>query len=192
MTSIGVSREKSPSPRHSRRLSRWVVELLSYEELPEWYQDNEHIRTGYRPVSFSSRACFMSWMYLHNESFNIYSHLIASALYLSLQLVLSYLFYESFPNATTTDRAVFAFFLMTATVTFFLSSTFHTMMNHSMSLSHLFLRIDYGGILLLILGHFVSGIYVGFYCEPALQKVYWTMVCIICTIQVVPRLWGSS
>ena len=30
--------------------------------------------------------------------------------------------------------------------------------------------------MILIIGKFVSGIYVGFYCEPLLQKIYWTMV----------------
>ena len=113
---------------------------------------------------------------VHNETFNIYSHLIPSGLFLFSQIAISRLFDERFPHASGRDRAVFAFFLMTAAVTLFVSSTFHTMINHSMRLSHLWLRIDYVGILLLILGHFVSGIYVGFYPEPFLQKVYWTMV----------------
>lgn len=49
-------------------------------------------------------------------------------------------------------------------------------MNHSAHFSDLWGRIDYTGIIILILGDFVSGIYVGFYCEPILQNTYWTMV----------------
>lgn len=50
-------------------------------------------------------------------------------------------------------------------------------MNHSAHFSDLWGRVDYTGIIILILGDFVSGIYVGFYCEPALQNTYWIMVC---------------
>lgn len=49
-------------------------------------------------------------------------------------------------------------------------------MNHSAHFSDLWGRIDYTGIIILILGDFVSGIYVGFYCEPVLQNTYWTMI----------------
>lgn len=49
-------------------------------------------------------------------------------------------------------------------------------MNHSMRVSDLWLRLDFVGIIILTLGDFVSGIYMVFYCEPTLQKVYWTMV----------------
>lgn len=37
--------------------------------------------------------------------------------------------------------------------------------------------IEYTGIIVLILGDSASGIYVGFYREPVLQKTYWTMAC---------------
>lgn len=67
-------------------------------------------------------------------------------------------------------------------------------MNHSQRVSELCLRIDYTGILSLILGSFVSGIYVGFYCEPFLQKVYWAMIVTFSTTTGVlvlhPRLQG--
>lgn len=49
-------------------------------------------------------------------------------------------------------------------------------MNHSLHVSHLWLRIDYLGIVFLTLGDFVSGIYLVFFCQPRLQKVYWSMV----------------
>ena len=50
-------------------------------------------------------------------------------------------------------------------------------MNRSAHSSDLWGLIDYTGIIILILGDFVSAIYVGFYCEPILQNTYWTMVC---------------
>lgn len=58
------------------KLSGGKPRLLTFEELPQWYQDNELIRNGYRPVSGSAAASFASWRYVHNETVNIFSHLI--------------------------------------------------------------------------------------------------------------------
>jgi adiponectin receptor len=67
-------------------------------------------------------------------------------------------------------------------------------MNHSFPISSLWLRIDYIGILTLILGSFFSGIFVGFYCEPLLQRVYWSMIITLSLIASVlvlhPQLQG--
>jgi len=67
-------------------------------------------------------------------------------------------------------------------------------MNHSYKVSSLWLRIDYVGILILILGSFFSGIFVGFYCEPSLQRLYWSMIITLSLISSVlvlhPRLQG--
>jgi adiponectin receptor len=58
--------------------------LLSFKEMPEWFQqdNNQWILHGYRPISGSVRASFRSWWYLHNETVNIYSHLIPAVLFL--------------------------------------------------------------------------------------------------------------
>ena len=72
---------------------------------------------------------------------------------------------------------IVAFHLCSASICFGLSALYHTLMNCSAYSSDLWGRIDYTGIIILILGDFVSGIYVGFYCEPILQNTYWTMVC---------------
>jgi len=50
------------------------------------------------------------------------------------------------------------------------------LMNHSQQVSLLWLRLDFVGIVVLTLGDFVSGIYLVFYCEFTLQKLYWSMV----------------
>ena len=71
---------------------------------------------------------------------------------------------------------IVAFHLCSASICFGLSALYHTLMNCSAHSSDLWGRIDYTGIIILILGDFVSGIYVGFYCEPILQNTYWTMV----------------
>lgn len=150
--------------------------LCSFDELPDWHQDNHFILHGYRTVSNSVRLSWESWFYLHNETVNIFSHLIPAIYFLAAEGLITRFFAVHYPEGTRGDRIIFAFFFLTVTICFALSTTYHTLMNHSDHVSHLWLRIDFVGIILHTLGNFVSGIYMVFYCEPILQKVYWTMV----------------
>ncbi|RDW76178.1 hypothetical protein BP5796_06999 [Coleophoma crateriformis] len=52
--------------------------LISWEDLPDWAKDNEYMHSGFRPISNSYSECFKSLGYLHNETGNIYSHLLAT------------------------------------------------------------------------------------------------------------------
>ncbi|OBT39979.1 hypothetical protein VE00_09985 [Pseudogymnoascus sp. WSF 3629] len=169
--------------------------LLSFDELPEWQKDSPFIRSGYRPESNSAQACFASWLYLHNESVNIYSHLIPGILFLAGEVVIYQYFDARYPVATVSDRLIFAFFLLTAVTCLGLSAMFHTFLSHSALISHVWLQLDFVGIIVLILGDFVSAIYVGFYCEPALQKTYFTMIISLCSASIFillnPRFQGD-
>jgi adiponectin receptor len=163
--------------RHIINSSRRPL-LCAYEELPTWYKEseNEYIRHGYRPELQSTWACLSSWTYVHNESFNIYSHLVAAISFLVGLILMDRLIVWHFPAATIVDRAVFAFFVSAGIGAFTLSFLYHTFICHSLHFSNLWLQLDFVGIVVLTLGGFVSGIYVGFYCDPALQKVHWSMV----------------
>lgn len=152
------------------------TQLLSYEDLPEWYRDNHFTRSGYRPVSDSWRGCASSLGHLHNETVNIYTHLIPAICFLFGQGAVYRAINHFYPESSLLDHVVFSLNVGAAMVTMALSSAYHALMNHSMPVSNLMLRVDYVGILTLILGSFFSGIYVGFYCEPALCGAYWTMI----------------
>jgi adiponectin receptor len=150
--------------------------LLKFEELPAWYQDNPNCRSGYRPVSNSWLSCFLSLGHLHNETLNIYTHLIPAFGLLFGQVLVHAGLNYFYPEASFADHAVFSVQVDAAVVTMFLSSSYHTMLCHSKDVENLMLRVDYVGILTLILGSFFSGIYVGFYCEPILRWMYWSMI----------------
>lgn len=147
--------------------------LLSYEEIPEWYQDNPYIRNGYRPVSHSARACFDSWIYIHNETMNIYTHLLPAAALLVSSLV--YII-ARLRNRNGGDAGIVVVQMVSAVACLGFSSAYHTLMCHSRQVEALWLRLDFVGIILLILGSFISGIYVGFWCEMLERKIYWSMV----------------
>ncbi|KAL8873310.1 MAG: hypothetical protein Q9198_007046 [Flavoplaca austrocitrina] len=177
----------SPTKTHHRR-------LLRYDQIPGWHQDNEYILSGYRPESKSTYLCFASWGYVHNETANIFSHFIPSLVSLTCQAIIARVLTIKYPASTVGDRLVFAFFLLTASVCLGMSATYHTLMNHSATVSNLWLRLDYVGIIVLTLGDFVSGIYMVFYCNPTVQKVYWSMILTLGTATVIillnPRLQG--
>ena len=170
-----------PSPKTERRNAAAVLgespsKLLSYDEILPWRQDNPHIRHGYRPLSKSAAKCITSWSYLHNETMNIYSHLLPAIFLIIVGSVAYRDFVERYPLAAPSDLAVFAFWLLSALVCFVLSTGYHTLENHSEKVCIYALRCDYVGILTLTLGDFVSGIRMGFFCEPKLRIIYWTMV----------------
>ncbi len=150
-------------------------QLLSNSQIPLWYTDS-FILTGYRPVTHSVKFCFNSLTYLHNETVNIYSHLIPAFCAVILASLVSSYFRATFPKATRSDRLAFEVYLATSVVCFTVSSLYHTLLCHSRYYRDLWVRLDYVAIVFQILGSFVSGIYIGFYCEPHLQKLYWSMV----------------
>lgn len=154
--------------------------LLSFDEMPEWFrrESNQWIHHGYRPISGSARASFRScWAYMHNESVNIYSHLIPAVLFLLGEwYVQRYLASRYSGVVTAADFVAFSIFLLTAVTCLSLSATYHTLMNHSQHVERLCLRLDMLGVVVFILGDLVLGIYTVFWCEPLPRNIYWSMV----------------
>ena len=60
----------------------WGVMSMKTCEYP--YQDNEFIRGGYRPELYSYSLCLNSVLRVHNETANIWTHLLGSALFAAL------------------------------------------------------------------------------------------------------------
>ena len=153
-----------------------ALKLLSIDQIPEWYAENPFIRTGYRPVSGSWAACLGSWLQVHNQTANIATHLLPAVLAVGGNAGLRLLFAASYPGAGAADRAVFHVYLTACALCFGLSAAYHTLLCHSRGAADLWVRLDYAGISVLILGSFVPGLYMGFYCEPGLQALYLGMV----------------
>ena len=153
--------------------------LLSFNEMPEWFrrESNQWILHGYRPISGSAHASFCSWLYIHNESVNIYSHLISAVFFLIGEwYIQQYLASRYSAGVTSADSIAFSIYMLTAVTCLSLSATYHTLMNHSQHVGHLCLRLDMLGVVIFILGDLVLGIYMVFWCEPLLRNIYWSMV----------------
>ncbi|KAK1248330.1 hypothetical protein MKX08_006550 [Trichoderma sp. CBMAI-0020] len=180
-----VSTPRLPhSPQPPMALTEGGVEearnvLLSFDQLPKWHQDNEFILHGYRSISGSSWISFRSWCYIHNETVNIYSHLIPIIIFLLSEWYLLQYLKTQYSSITSIDVFIFGFFIITVVICLGLSTIYHTLMNHSSNIEQLWLQFDLVGIVVLILGLFISGIYMVFWCEPLERKLYWLMIGIL-------------
>ena len=166
------------------------IRLLSWEDLPHWRRDNHYILKSYRRTSYSYFESFGSLFYLHNEFFNIHSHLSAAFLflffavyfYLSLANLLAPFGVSTSTSPLGADILAFASFFTGAVLCLGTSAAYHTISNHSPSVNQWGNQLDYVGIVALITGSFIPSVYYGFYCNPHLQRVYWTMVCFLASV----------
>ncbi len=155
-----------------------VKRLLTvlWDDAHPWQQDNHYIHGGYRPASNSYAKSFASLGYLHNESVNIYTHLLGAITFTLSGVVFHRVLASRYASASRADILAFGCFFLGAASCLGMSATYHTISNHSPRVNTIGNKLDYVGIVFLITGSFVPSVYYGFYCEPGLQNVYWAMV----------------
>lgn len=147
-----------------------------WHDLPVWQQDNHYIQSGYRPASNSYKKSAQSLRYLHNETVNIYSHLIGAVLAITSGVTLYTILEPRYETATREDVVVFSCFFLGAAACLGMSATYHTISNHSHAVASFGNKLDYLGIVFLIWGSFVPTLYYGFQADVRLIKFYWTMI----------------
>ncbi|MCJ1312303.1 hypothetical protein MMC25_005977 [Agyrium rufum] len=157
--------------------------LINYNELEEWQKDNEYVLTSYRPPSFSYYLSFLSLIYIHNDTVNIYSHLIGSTIFFVSPF---YVYHElsgpRYASATWADLVVWSTFFFGVAICFALSATFHIVQNHSPKTNIFGNQLDYLGIVILMWGSTLPSIHYGFHCHPALQALYTCNVSLFATL----------
>ncbi len=150
---------------------------LLWDEISPWQQDNHYIHSGYRPASSSYKKSWSSLFYLHNETVNIYSHLLGAV----LAVIGSVFIYSSlaprYETATREDVYAFACYFAGAIACLGMSGTYHTISNHSHDVAIWGNKLDYLGIVFLIWGSFIPVLYYAFEERQELRRTYWTMVC---------------
>jgi adiponectin receptor len=150
--------------------------LVHWNDLPHWRQDNHYIHSNYRQASYSYSRSWQSVLHWHNESVNIWSHLIPATLSLPFAVVLYKVLKPRYYHASLADVIAMSCFFAGAAFCLGISASFHTLSNHSPSVARFWNQLDYAGISLLIAGSFVPSVYYGFWCHPIKQWTYWIMV----------------
>ncbi|KAM3421498.1 hypothetical protein BST61_g1890 [Cercospora zeina] len=181
MTSKTSPRPAGTSPSEEQdsvlhKAEQKLSRTLAWAQIEPWQQDNHYITSHYRPASNSYKKSFHSILSLHNETINIWTHLLGSLFAIISSSFLYLTLKPRFQQATEQDVLVFACFFLGATVCLGMSATFHTISNHSAPVQKFGNRLDYMGIIFLIWGSFIPSIYYGFAREEALRKLYWSMI----------------
>uniref|UniRef100_I2CP54 Uncharacterized protein n=1 Tax=Nannochloropsis gaditana (strain CCMP526) TaxID=1093141 RepID=I2CP54_NANGC len=145
---------------------RHVRNAPSFQHIP-------HITIGYR-VGFSLRHCLASLFTFHNESINIWSHLLGTMYVFSV--LVSFLRLERLhPNVDPIEYKAILTFLLSAVACLSFSTCYHTFGCMSERAFKFLLRMDLVGIALLIWGSYVPGIHYAFVCFPRWQSLYQTI-----------------
>lgn len=138
--------------------------LLKIDEAPDYQRTNPYIHTGYRaPQTWVQ--CLRSVLQFHNETLNIWTHLLGAVAFLCLLL-------WDWNSAQGWDFAVILTCVTLYQACMLLSAVFHTFNAHSKEASEFCLMLDLGGICASITASFISGIYYAFWCQPFWQNFY--------------------
>ncbi|CAF9916216.1 MAG: hypothetical protein HETSPECPRED_002796 [Heterodermia speciosa] len=150
--------------------------LLSIDFQPEWYKDNEYIHTGYRPVTNSYLGSLRSFLYIHNETGNIYSHLLAALWMLLLPLIYYPYAKEHYSTANSDDWLVFGLFFLGGFLCYTCSVAYHVFSNHSHAVHDVCLRVDLFGITTVTAGCFPPGMWYTFPCMDRKTRIWWISI----------------
>ncbi|CAH6721543.1 ADIPOR-like receptor Izh2p [[Candida] jaroonii] len=144
-----------------------TMKLSFYHELDEWQQDNHFIKSGYVRGTNSYKESFLSLFYIHNETGNIYSHLLPS-----LVIIASILYYINYQleDVKLWEQLNFLQFGLASTFCLLMSSIFHCLKSHSHKVSKFGNRLDYFGIIILITCSLISIIMFAFVNEPGIRN----------------------
>lgn len=143
--------------------------LYYYHELDEWQQDNHFIKSAYVKETNSYLDCFKSLTYLHNETVNIYSHLVPAifgAIFVMYFVNWKLNEYDNYLGFW--ERANFLMFGGAASFCMFLSALFHSLKSHSLKVCKFGNQCDYFGIIILITCSLISIMLFAFHDVP-----YW-------------------
>ncbi|KAF2445063.1 HlyIII-domain-containing protein [Karstenula rhodostoma CBS 690.94] len=164
--------------KREKELEQKIEEKLTvlWNELPAWQQDNHYIVSGYRPATNSYNKSFASIGHIHNETVNIWTHLVGALLALVGSAVTYQTLGPRYESATREDVQVFGCYFLGAIACLGMSATYHTISNHSHEVAIWGNKLDYLGIVFLIWGSFIPVLYYAFQSEPQLMKTYATMI----------------
>ncbi|KAJ3303296.1 hypothetical protein HDV03_004034 [Kappamyces sp. JEL0829] len=149
---------------HSKRLR-----FYTFEQVPAYLQDNEFIRNGYRS-GYSYKESFISLFHLHNESGNVWTHLIGVLLF-SLLVAYTWTAAEMAPLHIE-DKLVLTIFLGLAIYTVLFSTLLHLHLCVSEGAQQFWSCLDHSGISASIAGGSIAIIYLLLHCH-GWMRMFW-------------------
>ena len=145
------------------------LDNLNYYDMPEWMNSNSYILTGYRPFERSKCYYCKSFFKLHNETINIWTHMIGMFLFAGL---LGYINTDSNLALYTGQAILMNVYVISCILTYGFSAIMHTFYPISEFVCSSLQTLDYLGIGLQIFTTMQVFIYYSFYCQPTLSLIY--------------------
>eukprot|EP01114_Cavostelium_apophysatum_P005967 TRINITY_DN17154_c0_g1_i1.p1 TRINITY_DN17154_c0_g1~~TRINITY_DN17154_c0_g1_i1.p1 ORF type:complete len:304 (-),score=22.24 TRINITY_DN17154_c0_g1_i1:342-1253(-) len=140
----------------------------------------EHIQNGYRKSSFSISSSAKSIWQLHNQTLDIWSHLIGFLVYVGISV--DYFLHHSDGKVFSTDSLMFLLYVGGILACFLGSTAFHVFNNHSPRLHDFLLCVDQSAIVLVFGTTSLFLSYYGFYRFPQYQALSFARTCLLCSI----------
>jgi adiponectin receptor len=97
--------------------------LIKFETLEHWRQDNHYIVNSYRKTANSYRRSYASVFQIHNETVNIWSHLLPAVLSLPIASGLYYTLGPRYDRAFRSDVVAMGCFFLGALLCLGMSAT---------------------------------------------------------------------
>lgn len=146
--------------------------LLRVDQAPT-YMREDSITTGYRK-KLSYKACFSSWFWIHNETLNIWTHLIGFGIFVCC---LFWVIWSPPRQVNSILELIPLIVQLLSYMACMLSSTlFHTFSCHSEDVHKYWRYTDHFGILAALFGTYVSLISNTFTCFPPWKYVHLSVV----------------
>ena len=148
-----------------------------FRDLPTWYKHNKYILNHYRKMNQSINYYIKSIFKLHNETFNIWTHFVASLFFLSFLIVnVSMPPYRSRIDKYVTQAFVFYSNIISSFLCFTLSTIMHIFYPINEIICNRLMILDYMGIFINITGTASAFIYFSFYCQEIYQQLYFILL----------------
>lgn len=145
-----------------------ALPLYDVATIPEWLRGNPFILSYYR-AGYTTKQCVKSIFSLHNETLNIWTHLIGFLIVfaLSVHIVMNLELHRA------RDYLVFSVFQLGSLVMLGGSSVYHTLSAHHCEQVHnIALAFDYFGITAMIVGSFYPPVFYFFSCSNMARAAY--------------------
>ncbi|KAK4690633.1 adiponectin receptor, partial [Lecanoromycetidae sp. Uapishka_2] len=150
---------------------------VTWDDIPEWQRNNRYVLGGYRPEKADFLEILTSLTFLHNETCNVYTHLVGALLLpLIATTYMRVLSEPQFLDVSGTDYVMFGIFFWCAEGCLVFSATYHLVGPYSPAVEEFWHQMDLLGIVIVTVGTFIPGIYYMFTCEPRLQNLHWAII----------------
>jgi len=150
-------------------------EYLQFQNIPEWSKDNKFIEKYYRKDNKNWSYYIKSLFKWHNETINIWSHLLGFLGILGISVYVNITKYFDIDKYITQDIC-FNLFTSSMMICFLFSSIMHLLYPKNEKICERTQFLDYLGINVLIASTFSTFVYYAFYCQRNIQIIYYIII----------------